>query len=443
MIPPRGTPHNMVPVKIEEMCNIVYKRLNSALYLPGRVDGISMCVEYMYNWFVNKFIDARTEKPIFNAINLDGHDPFHDMMHWTIRDWVKRQRPKLSIIPKPDIQYNREFIDDDYNSIMGYINRTQDKNTFFKDKDNNVQLGLISRLNKVDFTYRIQVDTRAKQYDLYDEILMKCRVGKTISLHANIDFLVPSRLISRLAKDLHFEIDDKGMPVDYTAFLNYMNTYSVLPFMYKIRGVNHRYEFYMRVTEIIVHIRDISLDIDDGENEGMTHTNYGLEMTCTAYMPYPKYYVYWSEYETNHVMYRDSSEGDVVVSALVFTPIPAKNANGWPIYVDGEYESDNPNEPIRINLNDMFTTGGDVTQNDILDTIEYCRVRGVSPDVFMEIKVFNNMKEMQSFIDWTNMTLNTRTVPVKLKSNIVVYCDLPFVHNAMIDVHGHNRNRIF
>ena len=425
------------PVKIEEIHNTVHQKLNSALYVPGRVDGISLCTEYMYNWFLRKF-----SKDFFKAVNLDGHDPFHDMTHWTVRDWVKRQTPKLSIVARPDIKFNRDFVDDDYNGIMGYINRTQNKNTFFKDEINNVYLGLISRLNKIDFTFKMIVRQRPEQLTVYDHLLMACRVGKTMTLYASVDFLVPDKLISRLARDLNFELGETGFPKDHTAFLNYMNKYSVLPFLLKVRGVNHRYEFFIRVTDVMVNIRDIDLDIDDGESEGMLHTNYGLEMNLTARMPSPKFFVYYSYNEMDQMVYRDIDTGELVATNLVLTPIPTRNSNNWPIYVSGDFESDNTDEPINISIYDMFKTG-DGVQNDIIDTIEYCRVSGISPEIFMEIKVFNNFKEQEIYVNWNKMTLSTRTAMVDAKSVVVVYTDMEFIHNAMIEVHGYNRNRMF
>ena len=57
------------------------KKLNSALFIPGRVDGISLCVEFMYHWFLNKF--GGEEREYFKAINLDGADPASYLKKWT------------------------------------------------------------------------------------------------------------------------------------------------------------------------------------------------------------------------------------------------------------------------------------------------------------------------------------------------------------------------
>ena len=118
-------------------------------------------------------------------------------------------RPVVSI-PKADIQFNRDYVDDDYNDIMSYINRHRGHENFFTDDRNGIKIGLLSRLNKIDFTFKIIVEEKPEQLDLYDHIFMSCRVGKTITLYTSVDFLVPDKLIKRIVKDMHFEADEEG-----------------------------------------------------------------------------------------------------------------------------------------------------------------------------------------------------------------------------------------
>ena len=424
------------PVAIEEIYKKSYRELNAALFLPSRVDGYSLCVEYVFNWFMSKFKKPTKDGEVgsfFNSVNLDGHDPFNDMKRWTIKDWIKRQKPCVSIIPKLDVKFNRDFIDDDFNSVMGYVNRTKDECTFFIDDDNNSFVGMVKRLNKVDFNIKIKVGQRPLQLDVYEHILMNCKVGKSITFYASVDFLVPDKLITRMCKDLHFETDENGWPADHTAFLNYMNSHSDLPFLYKIRGVNRRLEFFVRVTDLMVHMRDIDLDVDDGEKEGMVYTNYTLDMNLSCYMPCPKYFVYWSKYEFEGMIYRDTATGDLYSAELVVTPIPTRNANNWPIYLDGTYENNRDNEPIKASIYDLFETSEDVA-NPILKVINDCKIKGISPDKFIESKVFNGMKEQESYVDWKAMILQTRGVMQNKTSSIVVYCDLLYMNNMIIEM---------
>ena len=376
------------PVTIEEIHSVTHFKLNTALFLPSRADGYSLCVDFIYHWFMNKFYNKSKDKYFFNSINLDGHNPFKEMSRWTISDWLKRQKPSLTISPTFDIGFNREFIDDDFDGIMSYVNRTGDKCCFFRDPDNHINLGMVSRLNKTDFGFKIKVGQRPMQLEVYEHLLMTCRVGKSLTLYTDVDFLVPDKLISKLAKDLHFEQDERGFPAEPYKFLEYMNSHSTLTFLYKLRKVNRRVEFFVRVTDVMVHIRDIDISMDDGEKEGMTYTNFNIDLNLSVRMPCPKYFVYFSKDQFEQMVYRDDETNELIATDLVLTPIPPKNKNGWQIYLDGSFVSDNPDEPISVSLYDMFKTGDGVT-NEIIETIEYCRQRRISPEIFMEIKVFN------------------------------------------------------
>lgn len=425
-------------VKISDIFKTHTRKLKNALYLPGRTDGASLCVEFMYNWFLNKF--GGESSHFFHAINLDGSDPASYLKKWTLKDWIKRPRPKLSVIPKTDMGYNDEFVNDDYNDIMTHINRTRNQNTFFDDVDRGIKIGIASRLNHMTFTFKINVEQRPQQLDIYDHIYMSCRVGKTLTLYSGVDFLVPDKLIKRLVKDLHFEADEDGMPVNYTKFLEYMNTYSKLPFLYKVRGVTHKFEFFVRIEDLMFHIRDITLDSDDGESEGMLQANYGLELNCSVRFPSPKYFVLFSYNDFDTKVYRDNINDNIMATDLVVTPIPKVNVNSWPIFLDGVFENDKENECINVSLYDMFKSNSPT--NDILDTIRYCKTRHISPEVFIDIKVFNNLQEQESFVDWDRMTLFTRT-PMKLKkSTIVVYTDNKFMYNAVAELRGHYKERM-
>ena len=428
-------PTTLVKVNPIEVHKVYDLKVNSCLFQPSRIDGYSLCVEFMTQWFLNKFV-----KNFWKAVNVDGHDPFNEMAQWTIKDWVKRQKPALSIIPNIDLTYNRDHIDDDFGDLSYYLNRTNNANTFFRDTDNNVYLGLTSRLNVVTFEYKMKFGQLAQQMDAYDYINAQCRVGKTLTLYPSVDFVVPSNLVHRLATDLDFELDEKGFLKEPIKFLEYMNSHSTLTFLYKLRGTNRRMEFFVRIPDIMVNVRDITLDADKGEREGMTMTNFMISMNLQVRMPCPKFFVYFSYAEFEQVVYKDE-DGESVATDLVLTKILPTNDNGWNILLEGDFTVDKEDEKINISLYDMFKSG-DGGNNDILEAIEYCRDRMISPEVFMEIKVFNDMKEQDIYVDWGRMVVSSRKEFANKVSHVVVYTDLAFINNAVTVRRKYNQKRI-
>lgn len=433
------------PVTIAQIRNGYRSTLNHALFLPSRIDGISLTVEFIYNWFINKFGGEENERCYFKTVNLDGRDPFLSMKRWNVKDWIKRQKPKLTIIHKTDLSYNRDFLDDDYNTLIGYINRRRDNmEDFFHDYENNVHLGLVSRLNLINFSFKMVVGTLPQQYDLYDHLLMACRVGKTLTLYANVDFAVPQNLIKALCRDLNFKQNADGFPADPIKFLEYMNAHSHLTFLYKFRGINRKMEFFVRIDHLMVNLREIEMDYDEGETEGMLKTNYGVEMRMEVRMPAPKFFTYRSVYEFNELVIREPQSDGLLATDLVTNPIAPVNSNHWNILLDGKFESEKANEVVDISLYDMFgrKDPSENKINHILETIDYCITRGLSPEVFMEIKLYNNRKERPIYINWEKMMLHTREALPSKVSTIVVYTDNNFIHNAISELYEYKKNRI-
>ena len=433
--------HDLVEMNVREIIKSKKIELKYGLFIPGRLDGISLLVDYMYRWFLSKF--GGTKGKFFKAINLDGADPFDSLRQWTLKDWVKRQRPKLSVIPNPDIKYNMDNLDDDFNSIIGYINRTRNDNAcFFRDPDNNVYLDVKFRLNKVDMSYRMVVGQRGAQYDLYDRVCMSCRVGKTLTTYANVDYLVPSSLIRMLVRDLHFEADDRGMPKNSVKFLEYMNSHSSFPFLYKLRGATREWEFYVRLSDIMVHIREINADIDDGNKQGMIKSDFGVEMTCEATMPSPRFYVYYTTGELTQMIVDDYIKEETMIVDLVNDKIPPKNQTGWPIFLDGIFQLDKPGDILKLSLYDMFKSSNQGTQNEMLAAIDYCRLRKISPEVFMEIKVINEGEVIDVYIDWNTMIMKSRAPLPSITCTVIVYVDISFVHRVSIEENEMYKDRI-
>ena len=428
---PKYAPRELKTVRIDEIHTIKNQKLNSYLYVPSRIDSFSMCVEYVYNWFMQKF-----KKQYWKSVSIDGHNPLDEMRQWNIKDWIRRPKPRLAVNAKLDLSFNRDHIDEDYTTLMAYINKSRDMNCFFNDPNTQIKLGIVSRLNLVNYVFKMQVQQQAEQFELYDMLHMACRAGATLTKYVDVDFLVPDGLIKRLADDLHFEWDNENRGVkDPTAFLEYLNKYSVMPFLYKLREVNRRVEFYIRMKGLMCHFRDIEIEADDGEREGMVMTNFGLELRFNVRMPSPRFYVYYSTEIHEQVVYRDPDTGEKVAAELMLMDIPIKNSRNWLVYIEGDFLQDHMNDYMKLSLYDMFRSQHG-TANDILDTIEYCRLKRISPEVFMEIKVFNGMKERDVYVDWDRMGVMSKEKFEEPNSHIVVYADTVFMHSACVELRG-------
>jgi hypothetical protein len=87
----------------------------------------------------------------------------------------------------------------------------------------------------MNFQYKIRVDTRAEELDMVEHIKYKCRAGYTETVDdLTLDIHVPKYIISQIAFDNGIKMYDTGYPVDSFAMLKYLNSHSLVPFIYSL-----------------------------------------------------------------------------------------------------------------------------------------------------------------------------------------------------------------
>ena len=105
------------------------------------------------------------------------------------------------------------------------------------------------------------------------------------------------------------------------------------------------------------------------------------------------------------------------INACVNSSSPNK---GWNLYIKTDYQADDFSH-LEIDMNELF-------EGELLYMIESHKRRFVSPDVFMEIQLYNDGVKQPAFMDWSNMTLHCfNNNLTKLISTIALYVDLNYM----------------
>ena len=405
-----------------------------SLCIPSVSSSYSTCVEYMRKYVKNKF-----QPGFFKAEYIAGRNILKDFLDKSIIDNIRRNKPALAIRPQLDYSFNRENTDLYLYGRNIYNNRTRYKDCFFINPINRNMVSLELEQMRVEFTVRIKVSSYNTGIDLYKFMQMSFRSQATETRFADIDFQIPKSLMLQIARDSKFNIVNNEIE-DNCGFLSFINQYSMLPVVCKFRGTKGEYEYFLKIPHMYIHLRCGEIELDEGEREGQTDNNFVASANIECLFPVPKFYAYYSKNKHNFTI--ESKELECVIYNLYTGVIPYKNSKGWNSYMEIDYTEDNDefnnNEPCVIKFKEIIDSKSSKTS--LYNIAEYTKSINISPNAFMDIKLFNSNDEQAIDIDWNTYTITTRNIMKEQISKLVFYVDLEFINNYAINIeHGYSR----
>lgn len=398
------------------------KRLEASLCVPSSVHGYSLAVEYMRDWFIEKF-----DKDYFKTVFINGKHVLDDYKRFSIGKIIKKEKPAVAMTPILNFEYDRNNQDMYMGGRDLLIGKFNHRKSFFKDWENNIFLGINLREMEVGFSYKVRVSSRAQQIDLYKHMELAFRVGLTQYEYIAIDFHIPIELMLNIAAHAGYEIDENEKIVDIVGFMNYVNAHSEFPMVYKLRTINGSNEFFMRVPNVYVHVAcSDRMQADDGEREGMLDNNFHVDMMCSLRMMVPHYYVY----KSLHKMYKyvPTLDSNVLgIYTFKIFDIPEINERKWNKYIVTAYEfgkDEMKSENIEIELAGLFN-------RDMRKVIDDNMKMGLSPAVFIDIVLYNYSEDSDCRIDWVNMILIIPK-PLSARIHIAIYVDTEYYNDRLL-----------
>lgn len=404
--------------------NKIYNKLYTNLTIPSMMNTFSMSVAYMQNWFQSKF-----DTNFFKATNIDESHVMKAYNKAKMIQNLKRLKPSLFISPKLNIEYDRDNVDLNMYGLKQYTRRDSVNRAFFQDKEKNMYLTLGTEETEIAFSFRVRLSSRAQQLDIANYMNKAFRIGTTQGLDCSMDFHIPYSTIILIAQDAGFIIQDSIIQ-NLAEFIKYMNSHSSYPILYKFRSVNGKHEFFVRVDNLYTHIDTKDrLNLDDGEQEGQLMSNYMIDMQCILHMAAPRAYAYFSIYEHNSIDIETQTDTSVgLYSIKLSANIPDSNSKGWNKYINTVIYEENISSPLVIEFKELFQ-GGNIGKliiynNDLL----------ISPSIFIDIKLFNDGKEIDYIINWNEQTITTKNNVTNFNTDMVIYVDLLYINEQMISL---------
>ena len=428
-----GRPDELVPFDYKKKMpskHVHARSLNRSLCIPSAMQSYSLATEFVKYWFLSKF-----PKDAFKSIYVDGKNIYDDFRRVPKVELIKRPKPSLSITPSIQWDFTNDNIENQQFGLDLYQARGLFKDSFFKDRDHQVYLGIGLETLLMNFGFRCRFETRGQQLDAYKFIQMAHRVGNMYGEDVDLDFHIPYALIVQIAEDLGFEVefnlDNSIYPriKNIHKFLSYLNTHSAMPFLYKFRAENGKNEFFLRMQRMYININPTDLNADDGEREGQMLNNYTIDMTVEIRFPAPKLYAYYSnnEHKIKTVYSAWAQATGLVTSVYTFkgTPIPDTNSRGWQLWLSTTYEEENLDDPLTIAFSELF-------EGDLKSYIQECIYQGMSPAIFCDIIMINGGEHPEGKMNWETMTFVSDHPVRNIGTFIGVYLDMEYINNYIL-----------
>lgn len=409
--------------------------LVSNIILPSQHQSYSICTEFARDWFLEKF-----KKNFFNNIYVSGKYAYDDFRRFsTIDKKLARANPQLSIIPEIVSDHNREWIDSSPEMALA-MRRSKIEGSFFNDIEKGIHTQIMFKTILMNFNFRIKLDTRAEQLDMLEFIKINHRAGFTESRFMTLDIHVPRELIGQIAYDTGIEFDEDTLDVkEPIKMLNYLNSHSYIPFVYKMRCSNGHNEFFIKVPNCCAHLKMEMPTKDDGERSGVITTNFFVEFSVEVQMLAPYAYIYYSQIAHNGIIENNRTmEEAIAVMVGKVTEVPKMDEHRWQLYTTTEYlvEKSDLGTEIEIDMEE-FLNGC-----DIKDIIKYTRDSAINPAMFINFKFFQSGFERTYDITWSDMKCKIKGPCDSLTTVIAVYADMKYINETVINLGGLKDGRI-
>lgn len=426
-----------VEVDLNAMDNISFTEIDkfkpflySNLSIPSYIHGYALGIEYMKKWFLEKF-----PANYFKYVHINGKHLFDDLKQFNNQNIVK-ENPILVITPTVETDWDNDNLDLYLAGRDLFLKRSDYQRSFFQDTEKKLYLAFQTQQLKMNFNFRIRLNSKAQQMDVYKNMELAMRIGATQSKYTIADFVIPRDILLNIAKANGFEIKNNEITKP-TSFLKYLNTHSQIPISYKLRTINNRLEYFMQLDNLYTHITCANkLSLDDGESIGKLFTNYVIDFECSLKIPVPHFFVYYNEKPLECNL--NLEKGGLGIYSLKQFFIPDLDNNKWYLMINTDYKCEAGEG--EIDLTPLFKG------TDLEKMINNSLSKFISPLSFLNIEIHEEKAGeypiKNSKIDFNTMKITFEPYKDETVIYIGVYANKEYINEIMYVENKINNGRI-
>lgn len=420
--------------------------LKCDLFIPSYVHSLSIATEFIYNYVFSKF-----PKDYFATIHVAGKHPFEDFRRLEKGALPVREYPAASLSYSIQYDFNDNNLDYNLLSTNKYLKKSQWQRSFFKCPRKGIYIGMDLEAMMINYNFRFKVVSRAQQLDLFNRLRKVFRLGCTETIDIDCDFHLDKSMTLAIAKEAGFNTDTStGEVLDPWNFTRFLNAHSQMPILYKLRLINQKYEYFLRMRNLPVHLDfQNPLDVDDGSQFGMISSDFNVEFQIAMRFPAPRTFALYNEGKWHHGISVEPNEGIKVYSMKVLD-IPEENLKHWPMYGHSDYMAEE-DEPVvkEIDIGELFKAPVDIKVDTSLDDIIQDAIdQFINPDTFVEIAVYTNDLAINGtgripvMMDWKHRKIKLPNGITDRYFYLAIYIDREYVNSKVVEKTNAQHNRI-
>ena len=420
--------------------------LKCDLFIPSYVHSLSIATEFIYNYVFSRF-----PQDYFKTIHVAGKHPFEDFRRLEKGNLTVRENPAASLTYSIQYDFNDNNLDYNLLSVNKYLKKSQWQRSFFKCPSRGLYVGMDLEAMMINYNFRFKVYSRAQQLDLFNRLRKVFRLGCTETIDIDCDFHLDKSMTLAIAKEAGFNIDTStGEVLDPWNFTRFLNAHSQMPILYKLRLINQKYEYFLRMRNLPVHLDfQNPLDVDDGSQNGMTTTDFTVEFQIAMRFPAPRTFALYNEGKWHHGISVESNEGIKVYSMKVLD-IPEENLKHWPMYGHSDYMAEEDETVVEsIDIRELFKAPVDIKVDTSLDDIIQDAIdQFINPDTFIEIAVYTNDLAINGtgripvLMDWEHRKIKLPHGITDRYFYLAIYIDREYVNSKVVEKTDALHNRI-
>lgn len=377
-------------------------------------------------------LDIFPEKT-FKSIHVHSKLAHRQIMS-TPKEFLKRSKPMIAIRPRVSWDDKDVFLS---NTLM--IERTTDLYNAYA----GTNLEPFIEDPKSKFRVKYQLNRHSMQFDVilvFSTLMEQMNWMNYIKNAMRIEhpFFISTYLESYLSPDMIDIISEcSGVPVhdsdgSVKSFLSYMNSHSIYPITYKLKGSTNQEEFF-RYYHVNIDTTIGNLSADDGDKISQVSTAYEISFTMkTEFYSTGFYYIFSEKMKGRKPISVEQSNVLVPIFTDVMVHEDLNLGEGWKLAAASSFKIDN-NIIDTINIEPILN-------KSVKAAVKYHVDNGIPLDMLIDVRVRQQgnliRKGTDYEIDYKTWNLSMIRCGVFYTYKVLVYVNVKYINELIKDIYN-------